>query len=96
MRNEIEVINAAYIITCMGCEWTSIASGAAAAAAAGDHADAPVLGARLVMSSSNDDASPGGGVGGGGGGGDGSGTCKLVLLVRGAVVTQGIRDVTHG
>ena len=72
-------------------EWTSVASGAAAA---GDHADGPVLGARLVMSSSNDDASPGGG--GGGGGGGGSGTCKLVLLVRGAVVTQGIRDVTHG
>ena len=65
----------------------SMASGVASA---GDHADAPVLGARLVMSTSNDDASPGGG------GGGGSGSCKLVLLVRGAVVTQGIRDVTHG
>jgi hypothetical protein len=55
-----------------------------AAGAAAEHADAPVLGARLVASTDS-----------GGGGGSG-GEARLVLLLAGAVVTQGIRDVLHG
>lgn len=59
------------ILDLSSCAWSS--------AAAADHADSPVLGARLVTCN---DSPPGG-------------ACTLVLLVQGAVVTQGIRDVLH-
>ena len=59
---------------------TSSARSSSSAAGA-DHADALVLGARLVASGGASTAK--------------SGACKLVLLTRGAVVTQGIRDITR-
>jgi hypothetical protein len=55
-----------------------------ASSTAVDHADAPVLGARLVMSNH---ALPGG---------SGRGGARLIILLRGVVVTQDVREVMHG